>query len=581
MADFLSASYISSMVETYSADQYNQLIAPLQTRKSKYQNLSSAYMSLSSKLVSFKTLLSDFTTTGTSSLFKAKVAASSNEDFVAATVNSAASAGNYTLRVNQLAKSDMVLSQMLDADTANAITGKHTFQINTGDGSTGQYTSNVEVEFGTSETNETMMQKVRDAINQDKVTIKSLAHAGTDAYSGGPSTFTIDLNGTETSIAVNGGGTYSDLMTELAGAITTKTSGIVAEVVDNAGSLSLNLTVTDNTKYISISHDSGTDLVTDLGLGVTKEKAASGLVTASAFSPNTGMFQFSLTAKESGLDNRIKDIHDVTGTALAGLGLNAGSTREAFNQDTNTAGYLYTDITASGNLLNSKLTFNGINVQRNSNSIDDLASGVTFKLKSIMRETDASANVTSSIDVEGIRKDIEGFIDKFNNVYTFLKSNSGSSTTGVFTSNAIANSLTSLLKSVSIGAVSGFSSDSINMLAKIGIKFDSANGLSVSDGDTLEDQIENNLSGVESFFNDADKGIANVLYKSISTYTGTAGYINNAKSSADSSITTYSNKIKSAQLRIDSSADNLRKQYQALQSQLSSLYASYNSITGM
>ena len=125
-----------------------------------------------------------------------------------------------------------------------------------------------------------------------------------------------------------------------------------------------------------------------MGIGVSKLKSSAGIVTASVFSPTTTTSQLSLTTASTGLDYRIENLADTnSSSALATFGLNVGTTRTQFSQSTepNTAGYIYKDITTDGNLLNAKITFNSLDIQRNSNSISDLATGVTFNLKAEMQ----------------------------------------------------------------------------------------------------------------------------------------------------------------------------------------------------
>lgn len=582
MSEILSSSYIYSVIESYKNNESSKSVTPLTTKKSNYQKLSTAYTTLNSKLLQLKLTASDFKTTGTSSVFSARTANVSNSSFLTATASSSAAKSSYTLRVQQLAKSDIVTSEMLSSTAANTVTaGTHSFVINTGDGSTGEYTSRIEVDFSASETNQSVMEKIRDAINSDYAVVDSSAFTAADSYAGGASVFKINLNGTETSVSITGGGTYGDLLDELVSKIQQNVSGITAEKITDGANVSLRLTVKDQSKYISVSHDSGSsDLVAHLGIGVTKEKAASGMVTASLFSPSTGNSQFSITTKESGLDYRIKSINDETGsTALQSLGsanptgLNLGSTRTQFDQDTNVAGYVYSDITSSGNQLNAKLVFNNINVQRNSNVISDLASGVTLTLKSVMQAEDNDVSVTTGNDVAGIKGKIQSFIAKFNDVYSYLKTNStyNSGSRGVFVTDRNTATLIAELKDSILSQVSGLNEEDINRLSQLGISFDATSGLSISDNTTLEQVLTDKLSEVENLFN-SDSGLANVIYNKIDPYLGATGYIANSKVSFDSSITALNDKIKRKQASIDRSAEVLRNKYEKMQTQLAALY---------
>jgi len=583
--EILSTSTIDSLVSSYATNESQKYITPLQTKKSKYSNLSTAYGTFSSKLRSLKALLTNLKLTGSDSLFQTKAATTSNSSFVSASAASSASIGAYSFRVDQLAKNDIAISNDFTASDTNGLTGTHSFSIKTGDGSGGEFVSNVEVTFSGSETNATVMEKISDAINSDKAVVQSDSKTASSTYSGGASSFVIDLNGTETTISVNGGGTYEDLIDEIAGSITENIDGVTAEKVVDSGNVSLKLTVDNSSDYISISHSTGFDLATDLSISVTQEKGASGIVTASSFSPTSTKSQLSITSKETGVGYRITELSDGGGSsALDSIGLNLGTTRTAYNQSTDpdTSGFLYSDITDENNLLNSRFSFNGLTLQRDSNSISDLVSGVTFKLNSVMQSTDTTVNLTVGSDVASVKSQIEDFIAKFNDLYSYLKSNSTTSNgeRGLFMGDTNASTILSSLTSISYTGVSGLSAGSLNMLNQVGISFDSVNGLSISDSNLLENKISENSSRVEALFNSTN-GIANTLYDKIDPYLGAGGYLALAKSSYDRNITSYNDRITSTQKRIDKGSDNLRRSYEQLQSQLADLISLQNLLASL
>ncbi len=581
----LTTSNITALVNSYITDQTNKIVSPITTRQTRYQNLSSAYSTFSSKLSALKTLLSDFKITDSTSLFSNKAATSSDTTFITTSVENSASIGAYNMRVDQLAKNDVLLSQDVASSTSNALTGTHTFAIKTGDGSNPDFTSNVEVTFSGSETNQTVMEKIRDAINSDKAVVESSTKSASTSYTGGASTFTINLNGTETSISVNGGGTYEDLIDEIAAKINSDISGVSAEKVQdspNPGDVSLKLTVNNPKNYISITSSSGFDVVSDLGIGVVKEKGASGVVTASSFSPASGYAQLSLTSKVTGVDYRIKELSDSgSSTALSSVGLNLGTGRPAFDQSTSpdTAGFLYSDIT-SNSLLNAKLTFNGLSISRNSNIIDDLVTGVTFNLKASMQSSDSDVSISVANDVKTIESKVQDFITQFNDIYQYLKTNSAGSTSskGVLSYDSNASSLLNVLRSVAYTRISGIPAGDMNSLSQIGITFDTSTGLSISDTSTFEQKVNENADQVAALFN-STSGLGNTLYNQINPYLGVNGYLTLKQNSYNNNITSLSDKITAAQDRINKSADSLRSQYEKLQSQLADMIAMQNMIS--
>lgn len=582
----LTTSGINSFISTYKLSEKNKLVTPLTNKKTVYQNRYSAYSTISSKLSALKSLMSDFKLTGTESIFKAKKATSSNSDFITATVENSASASAYQLFVSQLAKSDIAVSNDMTSSTSNSISGTHTFVIKAGDGSTGEYVSNVEVTFDAGETNQTVMEKIATAINSDKAVVTSTAKTASSNYTGGSSTFTINISGTETEISVVGGGTYEELIDEIVSQINDNVSGVTAEKVldsPSTGDVKLKLTVDDSDDYITITNTSGFDIVSDLDIAVTKEKGASGLVTASVFTPTSSLSQLSITSKQTGVDYRIKELSDDSGsTALDSIGLNLGTSRPAFVQSdsSDTPGFIYSDITTANNLLNSKFVFNGLNIQKNSNNIDDLVSGVTFNLHSVMHSTDNNVNITIENNAAEIKTKIEDFVAKFNDIYKYLKDNTKSvdGVRGNLIGDANASTLLDFFRSAAYSEVTGLPDNDLKYLTQIGITFNSNDGLSISDSDLLLKKITDVPEQVEAIFNSTD-GLANLIYDKIDPYLGTSGYLASSQSSIDDSINYLSNKISAAEARIDKSAEVLRNKYIQMQNQLAILLSSQSLFT--
>jgi flagellar hook-associated protein 2 len=582
----LTSSGINSLISTYKETETNNKITPLTTRKTKYQNLSSAYSNLSSRLDSLKSSLATLKATGTDSAFSTKTVSLSNSGYFNVSVDQTAALSSYDIRVNQLAKSDAVVSSTLNSAATNgSSSGTHTLQIKSGD-----YTSNISVDFGTEPiSNQTAMTKIRDAVNSDKAVVTSASLSGN--YTGAAGSFDIDLNGTTKTISYSSGQSYSDvidnIITQLNG-----TSGILAEKVTDGENVRLQLTVTDSSKYISINRSSDTGELlgaSNLNIDVNKEKGASGLVSASVFSPTSDTSKFTLTALNTGYDNRLQITSEDSLTSL-GLtsdiltnryknsddGVTTSDTKAGFSFGTQ---WLKTDLSVDGtaetsgnNYLNSKIEFNGLSVQRNSNTISDLVSGATFSLTSVMKSTDSNVSVSVKNDVSGAKTKIQDFVTKFNSVYSYLKAATSSSdgVRGPLIGDASANSLLNTMSRISYSQVSGIADDKISQLSQIGLSFSSLNGLSISDSSALESAINEKAGQVEALFN-SDNGVAAAMYNGISPYTGSSGYLASSKTSADSSVNEISDKITSTQTKIDKSAETLRTRYLDLQEQLVTL----------
>ncbi len=573
--DLLTTSGINSLVSYYANNEAQKRIAPLETRKTKYTSISNIYSGLLTKVDALKSKMSILKATGTSSAFATKKAVSSNTTAVTVTANTAASKGAFALRVNQLAKNDLVVSLDKNSADFSSITtpGTYSFAIKGGNGEGGQFSSNVAVELLAEDfTNgnisfEALATKVSKAINDDKAIVTSNSVTGSTLSSG---SFNLDFNGTITTINYSSGtyeGVIDSIITQLEGV-----SGLAAEKVIDGSNVQLKLTVTDSTKYISINGDTGT-LVSELGIAVNQEKGASGIASATAFSPSSGLTQISLTAKNSGSGFKIEDIADLSGGMLGEFGLNLGANRTTFVQNASgvdTAGYVYDTA-----ILNSKIVFNGLNIERNSNNISDLVTGVTLNLKSVMAVDDNDVTVDISNDVSAVRTRIDEFISSFNDVYTYIKTNTTSQDgiRGVLLGDSSGSSLLSLLSSTAYTPISSLGTGTINSLSEMGITYNSNTGLSITDSDQLNNVLENNIEEVEQTFN-SDSGIAVNLYNRLLPYTGFSGYLTSRKSTIDENIKATSDSITRIQTKIEKDSEVLRNRYIQLQSQLSELLSS-------
>ncbi len=570
----LSTSWIESAVNSYIQLQTQRQVTPITTRKNKYENLSSAWSTVNTKLSSLKSIVNTLKVSSSSSIFNSRAAELSNDKFFSVTASSSATPSAYTMRVNQLAKSDLALSDTMTSDTSvTSMAGTHKIKIQSGD-----YVSYAELTLTSSETNQSVMEAIRDAINNDYAVVKSAAMTATDTYTGSGS-FVINVNGTETTIDYDyssGGYTYDDVMDDLVNKINSNVDGVLAEKeTDSSGNVSLKITVNDKDQYITIdqANDTGTLLDSShLNIDVENEKSAAALAVGSVFSPVSGDSKLSITAKNTGYDNRLI-MEDVSGSALDFVGLTSSILTNHTVTSTDTdAGFMYDATGATDNELDSVVEFNGISVRRATNTISDLVDGLTFNLKAVMDSTDTDVNISVKNDVDEIKSKIEDFISKFNDVYTYIKNNSysGDSGRGIFTGDATASSLMSKFREIVMGKVDGLPDGNLSYLSEIGITFDSSSGLRLADSSKLETAINEKSDEVAALFN-SDYGVATTLYDVVDDYTGADGTITNLISSYDNNVSYLNDRIESIQSRIDKSAEGLRKQYHMLQEQLATL----------
>lgn len=468
--DALTTSGINTLVSSFITSEQNKLISPLNTRMNKYQNIISGYSTLSSKLDSLKTVLGDLKATGTSSAFQpVKSATLSNTSYFTASAASTASTGTYTMRVSQLAKSDISVSKQEASTAAKLANGTYKFQVKSG-----SITKDVTV-------------TIDDTVTDFKSTLKKISEA------------------------IN--------------------------------------------------------------------KDASDAVTGAVFSPDGTTSRLSMTAKNTGAGNQVvlQKTDDTSKAILEYMGFAYNDTTGVVDRDTviddGTGGYIY-----DASALSARMKFNGIDITRDTNTVSDLAEGITFSLTGEMKDTDSTVNISVTGSTSSLKSKIENFVSKYNESYNYVKTNSSTSTVarGAFAGDATAVSLLRSLSTTAYSKVNGLGADKLSRLSDIGITFTSTGGLTISDSSKLESKLQNNLSEVEALFN-SENGVAAVLYKQVEPYVGSEGYLSKANTSMGKTVTDISAKITSMQSRIDKNAEILRGKYEDLQMQLAQLLTTQGS----
>ena len=377
------------------------------------------------------------------------------------------------------------------------------------------------------------------------------------------------LSATATSDAIRG--TYSIQIDQLAKhdsvIADTKTADSASGV--QAGTLTFRVTSGSFDEVISIE-TTGLETYQELMEMVSDaiNEAANGSVTASVFAPVSGDITMTITAGDSGKDNEIT-LSDVSGNALDTIGLNLSSRVIASG---GSAGYLYAE-----DELNAKLVFNGLNIERSSNTIDDLINGVTLELKKKMETGVPLVNITVDYDLEEIKNQVEDFISKFNEAYNYVKDNYNSTKEkrGIFTGNSNAFTLKQSMANSVYQQVTGLGDGELSFLSEIGIEFDPETGLSLASKSKLEDAVKSKPDEVVNLFASSD-GVATRLYDLVDNYVKVDGVISHITDSYDDTISYLSDKITYQNEKIDSGAEILRLKYEQLQQQLADLLAGQN-----
>jgi flagellar hook-associated protein 2 len=161
--DVSTINGIDTLVEQYRTSERKPAIL-METKKSTLQARLSALSDLQTKLKALFNAATDLSATGSQSKFHAATVSSSDDTVFTATATALAAVGAHSLKVQQLAKADTLLSSGLTAADTGIGTaegsGVKTFSI-----TVGGKTTNVNVTLADGDTNGSILSKIASAVN--------------------------------------------------------------------------------------------------------------------------------------------------------------------------------------------------------------------------------------------------------------------------------------------------------------------------------------------------------------------------------------------------------------------------------
>lgn len=150
----------------------------------------------------------------------------------------------------------------------------------------------------------------------------------------------------------------------------------------------------------------------------------------------------------------------------------------------------------------AKFKYNGIDITRSSNTVDDLILGVSLTLNKVDKDGE-STNVNITQSTEGILEDIKAMVESYNslmnNINEATKYDSETGLAGTFQGVREITSITTELNKI----INGVSKDG-KSLTDFGITL-TKDGLLTLDSSILNDMINNNFDEFKSFFSSETK----------------------------------------------------------------------------
>ena len=179
----------------------------------------------------------------------------------------------------------------------------------------------------------------------------------------------------------------------------------------------------------------------------------------------------------------------------------------------------------------ANIIINGTTITSSSNIIDDVIEGVTLNLKAM--EWGKTVTLTIGRDNDTIKSNVQGLLDKYNDVITDINEQSyydeETETTGILQGDSTLSSIRSSLQNIVINTITGLPT-TMNALSLIGInsKIDYSdpknNGMLYIDNDDFMDALEDNFQALRRIFvaeGTTTDGDVEYVYHSNDTVAGT------------------------------------------------------------
>ncbi len=251
------------------------------------------------------------------------------------------------------------------------------------------------------------------------------------------------------------------------------------------------------------------------------------------------------------------------------LGLKSQTTGKGENLISNISG----DIFEGGNTgleeeiaqvgKDASFSVDGVDYTRSSNSVSDVIPGTTLNLQGI-----GPSNVDVSLDTSSITSQVQGFVDTFNSLDSFLDEkasyNKETDEAGPLLGDATARTAKTHLRSIINSPVEGTEGNEYQFLSQVGIEFENDGSISL-DQEQFENALQSNYQDVQSLFT-GDKGAAGKIKSFLGDYTSsTDGVIPNQIDSKNDKIDDLNEEVSETQKDLQSYRERLVNKYTELE----------------
>lgn len=417
-----------------------------------------------------------------------------------------------------------------------------------------------------------------------KTTAEGLAKTGTlSAFN----TFTV--SSTNSSIVAGTASTTADIGTHsvrvsrlakndtlLSDRLTAAATGVAD--AEGAGTKTFRITINGETTDVSVDVTAGEtnkDLLSRIATAINDSDAG---VTASSVGDTSSTNRLVLISKTTGASQAVS-VTDVSGTLMEKLGYSSSVISGRTASGTATAGYAQSSLSD----LNAAMTIDGIDVEKESNTVTDVLKGVTLELKGLQTAADAPVTVSVGVNKDAVKEKVQKFLNDYNAALSYLTAKTAydpvTKTREALSGDTVFTTLRYNLRMTVAAKVETVNAGFPSLLSDIGITAGRDGSLSITDTDAFTDALDGGVAKVEQLFNTSG-GIANTLVSLIDGMTNSAtGKIGAAKDALDSQVLGLTNRITRFDETLNRHVEKYRNDFLRLQATYNQILAQQQTIS--
>lgn len=228
----------------------------------------------------------------------------------------------------------------------------------------------------------------------------------------------------------------------------------------------------------------------------------------------------------------------------------------------------------------AQITWGEATFESSTNEFEGIIEGVTLNLNSAEPGTTVTVSVTK--DSAAMSDKMQALVDSYNSLIDLLdeyQDEGDEESYGILLGDASVNNLRSSLYSKLFKQIENGSSD-YTYLSQLGVEVQDTGKLTF-DEETFEEALTDDAEGVQDFFTTQGTGFADTMNETLDAYLDWDGVFATKIDGLESSVDRANEKIESLEDKLDLYEERLRSRYAALETLLSELTNTQDSLTSL